>query len=203
MRIIAGTWRGREILGPIGTTTRPVLDRVKGAIFDILGSRLGLPGQLPPIAVLDLFCGTGSMGLEALSRGARRCHFVDRDRSAVKLLRQNIDTLGARECAFVSSASGKTVDLALNGPYDLAFVDPPYPLSRDVSAAGIVPIIFNRLRETGVVTPEIIIVCRHEDALIMPNQMAGFATTNRRTFNKMAVTFFGNVKTPDVSEGAT
>lgn len=202
MRIIAGTWRGRELLGPVGTGTRPVLDRVKGAIFDMLGSRLGLPGQLPSVSVLDLYCGTGSMGLEALSRGARHCHFVDRDRSAVKKLRQNIENLGATDCVIVSSGSATTVALATEGPYQLVFIDPPYPLSRDVTLSGTVPRLFLRLSGEKVVTDEVIMVCRHEETVILPQEMAGFARFERRRFGKMAVTFYGTIGRLDATKAS-
>ena len=91
MRIIAGTHRGRTLLAPADAeTTRPITDRVKENLFNRLHS-LGVLGYG---RVLDVFCGTGSMGLEALSRGADHCTFVDRDRDAIDRLQQNLDTLG-------------------------------------------------------------------------------------------------------------
>ena len=87
MRIIAGTHRGRRILPPATDSTRPITDRVKQSLFDLLAPRI------EGAQVLDLFAGTGSMGLESLSRGAAHATFFESDRSAVKLLRQNIDAL--------------------------------------------------------------------------------------------------------------
>ncbi|MEO0586315.1 MAG: RsmD family RNA methyltransferase, partial [Planctomycetota bacterium] len=94
MRIIAGEHRGRRLVGPTDDrTTRPITDRVKEALFARL-TAMGLFGDFEAGAVADVFCGTGSLGLEALSRGARRCVFVDRDRSALDGLRENLEVLG-------------------------------------------------------------------------------------------------------------
>src|SRR5512140_1618812 len=87
MRIIAGEFRGRQLLAPEGSTTRPITDRVKQSLFDILSPRL--EGAI----VYDLFAGTGSLGLEALSRGASFCTFFEQDRSALSRLTQNIASL--------------------------------------------------------------------------------------------------------------
>ena len=105
MRIIAGTWRGRKLLGPIGMGTRPILDRVKASPFDMLGSYYQCPGRIPASSVRDLFCGTGSLGLEALSRGAACCTFVERDRSALRRLRTNFSQLAAADRATVLPGS--------------------------------------------------------------------------------------------------
>src|ERR1700722_14822203 len=90
MRVIAGEFRGRKILPPQGETTRPITDRVKQSLYDILTPRLD--GAI----VWDLFAGTGSLGLESLSRGAQRAVFFETDRSAVARLRRNIEALGLR-----------------------------------------------------------------------------------------------------------
>ena len=87
MRIIAGTHRGRQILAPENDATRPITDRVKQSLFDVLSPRI------PGAVVLDLFAGTGSMGLECLSRGAERVVFFESNRSAVQLLRRNLTEL--------------------------------------------------------------------------------------------------------------
>src|SRR5438477_10186799 len=98
MRIIAGKFRGRKILPPEGEATRPITDRVKQSLFDILTPRI--EGS----RVYDCFAGTGSMGLESLSRGAASSVFFERDREALKLLRENIDELGVTQRATVIAA---------------------------------------------------------------------------------------------------
>src|SRR5277367_2360417 len=95
MRIIAGEFRGRKLLGPEGDQTRPITDRVKQSVFDVLTPRL------PDAVVYDLFAGTGSMGLECLSRGCRFVTFFESDRSALKLLEKNISILAVKDRARV------------------------------------------------------------------------------------------------------
>ena len=92
MRIIAGKWRGRPLLAPEGLATRPTSARAREALFSMLASRIG---SFADMQVLDLFAGTGALGLEALSRGAAHALFIERDAAAVRLLQQNIARLGA------------------------------------------------------------------------------------------------------------
>src|SRR5262249_62423798 len=94
MRIIAGDHRGRTIAAPPGLTTRPTPDRVRGALFSALESRLGGPGSLEGVRVLDLFAGSGALGLEALSRGAGSAPFVERAPSTRQSLKATLTTLG-------------------------------------------------------------------------------------------------------------
>ena len=120
MRIVAGRWRGRRLVAPPGRTTRPTSDRVREALFSILGP---LDGE----RVLDLSAGSGALALEALSRGASEATLVERDRAALKALRANVEALGAEArviagdvAAFLRSAADA------DGHYDLVFLDPPY-----------------------------------------------------------------------------
>lgn len=136
MRIIAGTHRGRRLLGPAGReTTRPITDRVKTPLFD----RLAATGRLDGAVVLDLFAGTGSMGLECLSRGAAHVTFVERDRSALQRLRRNLDAIRQTGDARVLSMDALGAHLAgaaADRRFTLIFVDPPYPLMRDPAGAA-------------------------------------------------------------------
>lgn len=119
MRIIAGAWRGRALVAPPGDATRPTADRTREALFSMLTSRLGSFAEL---RVADIFAGTGALGLEALSRGAAHCTFIERDREALAALKANIDKLGATGTDVrAQAAEGFT-----GGPYDLVFLDPPY-----------------------------------------------------------------------------
>lgn len=120
MRVIAGLFRGRTLQAPSGNTTRPTADRVRTALFDLLG----------PIEeganVLDLFAGTGALGIEALSRGAGQATFVERDAAALSALRTNLARLGLAERARVVAGDATVVRIDGNGPFDLVFLDPPY-----------------------------------------------------------------------------
>lgn len=115
-------------------------DRVRESIFNALGSRFETPGSLPPLRVLDLFAGSGSMGLEALSRGAAHCTFVERNRKVAAILRQNIEALGAADVAKVLLADAWRITLDGTGGEspDIVFIDPPYRDSTDDSAGGAV-----------------------------------------------------------------
>jgi len=118
MRIIAGRWRGRPIVAPPGSATRPTADRVREALFSMLVSRLG---SFEGLQVADLFAGSGALGLEALSRGAAYCVFVDNDRRSVEAIRANLAALGAS-----GEVLPRGAEHAALPPVDLAFLDPPY-----------------------------------------------------------------------------
>ncbi|HVJ00089.1 MAG TPA: 16S rRNA (guanine(966)-N(2))-methyltransferase RsmD [Sphingomonas sp.] len=121
MRIIAGQWRGRPLVAPRGDATRPTSDRTREALFSMLASRLG---SFEGLAVADLFAGSGALGLEALSRGAASCLFVEQDRAALDALRANIAKLDARG-ADVRAQSVLALGPA-RGALDLVMMDPPY-----------------------------------------------------------------------------
>ena len=107
MRIIGGKWRSRRIEFPSDPGTRPMPDRMREAVFDILVSRFGCPGGLPPIDVVDLFAGSGSLGLEAISRGAAACDFVERRKPALAVLRRNLVQLeSGATCRIVAGNAG-------------------------------------------------------------------------------------------------
>src|SRR4051812_31641502 len=120
MRIIAGQWRGRPLVAPKGETTRPTADRMREALFSMLTSRLG---SFEDLAVADLFAGSGALGLEALSRGAASCLFVEHDKPALDALRANIAKLGAK--ADVRAQSVMALGPAA-APLDVILMDPPY-----------------------------------------------------------------------------
>jgi 16S rRNA (guanine966-N2)-methyltransferase len=131
MRIIAGAWRGRPILAPAGQATRPTSDRTREALFSMLTSRIG---SFEGLRVADLFAGSGALGLEALSRGAAQCVFVETDRAAIEVIRRNLAALGA-EGEILSTPAEHA---RLPGPLDLAFLDPPY-------GSGLAPAVLARL----------------------------------------------------------
>src|SRR6185503_5667213 len=122
MRIIAGTWRGRPLAAPPGQATRPTRDRAREGLFSMLQSRLG---SFEGLSVADLFAGTGALGLEALSRGAGHCTFIEKDRQALAILRRNIDRLGAGDRADVRAQAVEHAPPPA-APFDLVLMDPPY-----------------------------------------------------------------------------
>jgi len=120
MRVVSGEFGGRKIVAPSGTSTRPTTDRVREAIFNSLGSSGILDGAL----VADLFAGSGAVGIEALSRGAEQCVFVERDRHAIDALHDNLEALdlGSRSKVITSDAMA----VAPSIDCDIVFADPPY-----------------------------------------------------------------------------
>lgn len=132
MRIIAGAWRGRTLRAPPGEATRPTSERLRQAVFDML---LHAPwgGRLEGVAVLDAFAGTGALGLEALSRGAAHCTFMERDRAALLVLRANIAACGAEAVSTVLPTDATRVNVGV--ACGLVFLDPPY--GKDLLAGAV------------------------------------------------------------------
>ena len=127
MRVIGGDLRGRRLAAPPGSAVRPTSDRVREAIFDILFSQGGVEGA----QVVDLFAGTGALGIEALSRGAATVTFVERDPAALAAIRANLASVGLGEAerdgdATVVRADAESWVASTASRYDLALVDPPY-----------------------------------------------------------------------------
>jgi len=149
VRIVGGTKRGRRLRVPRGAEVRPTSEMIRGAVFDVLGPVIDL-------RVLDLFAGTGALGLEALSRGAGGCVFVEDDPAVAKVLRENITTLGyGAVCRVLISEYRKAVTgLAQEGPaFDLLFVDPPYRMLSEVEVT-LAPLLTALLSADGVVVIE-------------------------------------------------
>lgn len=128
MRVISGTARGRRLVAPEGSTTRPTSDRVREATFNALGSL----GAVVDATVLDLFAGSGALGIEALSRGAAHATFVDQDRSAVRAVEANLATCGlAARATVVGSPVARYLARGGEQRWDLALIDPPYEFDQD------------------------------------------------------------------------
>lgn len=170
MRIISGQWRGRAIAAPRGDTTRPTADRTREALFSMLTSRLG---AFDGLAAADLFAGSGALGLEALSRGAASCLFVENDKCALDALRSNIAKLNAQG-ADVRAQSVMALGAA-RAPLDLVMMDPPYG-----TGAGAVALDkLSRLGWIGAVTWISI-----ETGAKEPVFLAGYGVDAERTYGR-------------------
>ena len=198
MRIIAGLYKGRNLLPPPGeSTTRPITGSVKKSLFAMLGEDLS--GQ----RVADLFCGTGTLGIEALSRGAEHCCFAERDPAVIARLVRNLQDCRAMGQAVIWRGDVES-RLAqwlgeLTAPLDVAFVDPPYALARQwwpgatgdgVTAAPQTPAmpveaIFVPLAEKLV--PDGIVVLRTDDQAQPPPALGPLAAVRTRTYGTMVV----------------
>lgn len=142
MRIISGTWRSRTLVAPKGDTTRPTADRTRETLFSMLASRLG---SFEGLRVLDLFSGSGALGLEALSRGAAYCVFVEQDRAALDALEANIAKLGAATQSEIRRGSVMMLGPAREA-FDLILMDPPY-------ATGAGAVALDKLARLGWIAP--------------------------------------------------
>ncbi len=164
-------------------TTRPTPDRVKESLFSILG------GQVPDATVLDLFAGTGALGLEALSRGAKFCSFVEQDRQALGALRKNIEAVGLIGNEVLALPAARAVsELARRGRrYDLVFLDPPYESNQLGWALA-------ELEARGLILPQAVLVCEHHGREPAPAVPAAFAQVDHRTFGDVGVSILSYVK---------
>jgi 16S rRNA (guanine966-N2)-methyltransferase len=174
VRIIAGTWRGRPLKAPVGAVTRPSADRTREALFSMLASRLG---SFEGLAVADLFAGTGALGLEAMSRGAASCLFVEQDRAALDALRANIATLAATG-ADVRAQAVNTLGPAPRA-HDLMLLDPPYEMRAGVPTC-------ERLARLGWLAPSALVSIESGRGETVDPQ--GFAVEAVKHYGKAQVT---------------
>ena len=133
MRVISGEWRGRKLVAPEGRQTRPTADRTRETLFSMLASRLG---SFEGLRVVDLYAGSGALGIEALSRGAEHATFVENDRAALKAIEVNSKALGATNRVAVRAMSASV--LPASQPFDLVLADPPYEPGSGTSVANAV-----------------------------------------------------------------
>jgi 16S rRNA (guanine(966)-N(2))-methyltransferase RsmD len=182
MRIVAGTARGRALAAPKPTSRhiRPTADRVRETLFNILGQ--WLDGQ----TVLDLYAGTGALGLEAVSRGASRAVLVDQDKEALSLCRQNTDHLGfGEQVEILAQPVGRAMEgLGKRGQtFDLIFADPPY-------AARAVQEVLEGVARAGLLAPGGTVIVEHDKREPAPESHEGFSRVDGRVFGDTMVSFF-------------
>ena len=178
MRIIAGAWRGRLLPGTVGEGVRPATDKVRGAIFNIFQNRVDLRGA----DILDLFAGTGSLGFEALSRGARSVTFVDNDRAAVRAIRENAAALGCADACDVVQSDADGFLRRPGGPYRLVFADPPYAYT----GTGGLPA---KVLSSGILEPGGYLVVEHRRGTAFTGLPDG-SPVLAREFGSTEVSFF-------------
>jgi 16S rRNA (guanine966-N2)-methyltransferase len=183
MRIIAGTKRGMKLFSPETKETRPITDRVKQSLFDVLTNYDLLSGA----RVADLFCGVGSLGLEALSRGAAFVTFVEKNGEVIEVLEKNIAKAGFGERSRVVQASAFRVGAPVGAGErcDLVFVDPPYAATQDVgvgsSLADLLGILCDQVAPGGIV------VVRTHRSVALLEDYGPFHVVDRRQWGTMAV----------------
>ena len=185
MRIIAGSKRGMKLLSPKTQVSRPITDRVKESLFSVLYKY-----DLPDGAIAaDLFCGVGSLGLEALSRGAEFVTFIERDPRIISLLDKNIEKAGFIKESKVIRANAFKIGALLNSDrqkYGLVFVDPPYADTMDVQSSSALSGLMDLLGEQ--VAGDGIVVVRTGQNVSLLERYGEFRVIERRRWGTMAVT---------------
>ncbi len=188
IRILAGEFKGRKLLAPpTKAVTRPITSAARKSLFDMLASRL------EDATVLDLFCGTGTLGIEALSRGARACRFAESDRAVVSRLRRNLRDLGLADRSGVWSGDvlrrlGPQLGTLERG-VDLAFVDPPYAALRRWDWLKVERRLFAPL--AGALSADGLVVLRAPDDAELPERLGGLEVRRRREYGQMVVALMG------------
>lgn len=183
MRVIGGVLKGKKLFTPRGRMLRPTADRVRESIFNILSDRVA------GATVCDLYAGTGAFGIEALSRGARSAVFIDHHRSALDLVRGNLDQCGIREQARVIRWDiRRNLHCLKAGPdaFDLVFLDPPY--RRDLVA-----ITLHHLLESNSLDPDAWVVAEHAPGEAIALDSPKLQIFDQRRYGKTLVSFFGPV----------
>lgn len=177
MRVITGSARGRKLKQPSGWETRPTTDRVKESVFNIIQF------QVEGRRVLDLFAGTGQMGIEALSRGAREATFVDNRMEMIKLIRENVQHCGFGDRANVVSKDALDFLTMARQQYDLIFLDPPYGKGLLQNALKLI-VKFDILSEHGI------ILCESDASEVLPEQMATGELGRSYQYGKTKITVY-------------
>ncbi|MCI9273242.1 MAG: 16S rRNA (guanine(966)-N(2))-methyltransferase RsmD [Clostridiales bacterium] len=175
MRVITGAARGRRLLTLEGEDVRPTTDRVKEAVFSIIQF------QIEGRRFLDLFAGSGQMGIEALSRGAALAVFVDTRKEAVETVKKNLHSTGLEKNARVLHMDALSFLAQKNDPFDLAFLDPPYQ-------TGILQQLLPQV--AGLMNPGGILLCEHSSAESMPDQAGDFVKAKQYRYGKIMVTTY-------------
>lgn len=189
MRIVGGKLKGRNLVSPKGEGTRPTSDRVREALMSFLVDRLG--SDLGGAVTLDLFAGSGALGLEALSRGASRAVLVEKDRSALQAIASNVATLGVTDRVTVVGSDALTTGLKraqVLGPFALLFCDPPYRIDQGKVARAL-----EALGRSGAVASGAALAWEHSAGGAVP-EPAGFAQERTYRYGDTAVTllrFYG------------
>ena len=183
MRIIGGSASGRTLKAPAGAQTRPTSDRVREALFSILGT--------PPddAQILDLFAGSGGLGLEALSRGAQKVVFVDQNNAALQALRQNIETLGFGSSTEVHRADApQQLKRLLTGPlrFHWIFIDPPY-------ASSLASECLQILSGATLLTSEGLIVVEHDRRSPPDEVYASLIRSDTRRYGDTSLSFYERI----------
>lgn len=182
MRVIAGSARGLKLSAPAGMQTRPTSDRVKEALFSIISSRR----EFENARILDVCAGTGGLGIEALSRGAASCCFIEQDSRVVKVLEHNLVTTGfaARsECIALDALKGLQLLSRQGKSFDIVFFDPPY-------ASGLYAAVPDALSSLSLLSGQALLVIECSSKMPLAERFGMLVRLDRRVYGDTALEFF-------------
>lgn len=182
MRVVAGTKKGHPLQAVPGKGTRPTVDKVKESIFNVIGPYFD--GGI----ILDLYAGTGGLGIEALSRGAEKCIFVDANRKAVSIVSANLDTTGLRAQAEVYRNDANRALNALKKremTFDIVFLDPPYAEQKIESQIAI-------MVDHGLLAPDAMIVAEHDEKDELRERIESVVKIREITYGQTTITVYKN-----------
>jgi 16S rRNA (guanine(966)-N(2))-methyltransferase RsmD len=203
MRIIAGTYGSRRLEGPSGLNTRPTSDRLRETLFNVLARRMNGAGG--GAAFLDLYAGSGAVGLEALSRGAAQVTFVERSPAALKVLRSNLERLGIESgfavraesvAAFLRSAAKASPrpipnEVAKPGRYEVVYLDPPYDAAEEYAATlGVLG------EAQGILAPGALVIAEHRRKQSLEDRYGSLKRTRLLEQGDAALSFYETVSVP-------
>lgn len=177
MRVISGTARGRRLKELPGMDTRPTTDKVKESVFNII--QFDIEGR----KVLDLFGGTGQLGIEALSRGAARCTFVDINRQAVAVIRENVKTVGFSDVSAVHQGDATAFLAGCREKFDLIFLDPPYQ-------SGLLERCIQEITKFDILAEHGIMVCESALETQLPELEAPYEKGREYRYGKIKLTVY-------------
>lgn len=182
MRVIAGSARGIRLMAPAGEQTRPTADRVKEALFSIIASRRELVGA----RVLDICAGTGSLGIEALSRGAASCSFIEQNRPVLEVLQRNLGRAGLAskgECLALEALSGLNLLARKGKRFDICFFDPPY-------SSNLYKPVIEALSSFALLADDALLVAECSSRSLLADNVGELVKIDSRIYGDTALEFF-------------
>jgi 16S rRNA (guanine966-N2)-methyltransferase len=186
LRVIAGSAKGTRLYGAKGQRIRPVLDRVKESLFDVLGDRV------QGVRVLDMFAGVGNLGIEALSRGAGHADFIEQHRATAGAITANLERAHLSDRATVRALKLPRGLLAAHGPYGLIFVDPPFRIDKRLLEA-----LFHLMSEGGVLDVGGLLIYRHSPHSSYEPPGGAWSLVERRDYGDSIISIYGSNEETD------
>jgi len=177
VRIVAGEFKGRRLLSPPDKQVRPTSDKVKEALFSILGEKV------QGAVCCDLFAGTGSLGLEAVSRGSEKCFFCDNAGESIKLIKENVKACRAEDRSEIIHSDYRKALSKMEVQADIFFLDPPY--KKDLWEKSM-----EMIAELGLLAPGGVIAAEHQRDKELPDEIACFKKTKERRYGTVVLSLF-------------